>query len=76
MWFIYISWMENKKENHQQQKNEQLIRRDTQHSHQKENFCTAEQKVFDCTFAIATKKKRKVFNSIMDDVSNWCCCIA
>lgn len=22
------------------------------------------------------KKKRKVFNSIMDDVSNWCYCIA
>lgn len=50
--------------------------RDTQHSHQTENFCTAEQKVFDCIFAIARKKKRKVFNSIIDDVSNGCYCIA
>lgn len=33
--------------------------RDTQRSHQKENFCTAEQKVFDCIFAIAREKKGK-----------------
>lgn len=33
--------------------------RDTQHSHQTQNLCTAEQKVFDCIFAVARSEKKE-----------------